>query len=98
MRRPLFGSNSRARAGSNPALSISPSRALRFFSSRWRGPGATVRFGRPFRFCPEIQPRRETLRQMTDEAMYILAAMLPEGRRGIYGDLSKATQETIEWL
>jgi 1-acyl-sn-glycerol-3-phosphate acyltransferase len=72
--------------------------ALRFFSSRWHGPGATVRFGRPFRFCPEIQPRRETLRQMTDEAMYILAAMLPEGRRGVYGDLSKATQETIEWL
>jgi 1-acyl-sn-glycerol-3-phosphate acyltransferase len=72
--------------------------ALRFFSRRWRGPGATVRFGRPFRFRPEIEPRRDALRRMTDEAMYILASMLPEHRRGVYGDLTKATQETIEWL
>ena len=41
---------------------------------------------------------REMLRQMTDEGMYILAAMLPEYRRGFYSDLSLATHETIEWL
>jgi hypothetical protein len=35
---------------------------------------------------------------MTDEAMYILAAMLPEYRRGVYADLSLATHETIEWV
>jgi hypothetical protein len=35
---------------------------------------------------------------MTDEAMYILASMLPEIRRGYYSDLSKATQDTIEWV
>jgi hypothetical protein len=35
---------------------------------------------------------------MTDEAMYILAGMLPEHRRGFYADLSIATQETIEWV
>jgi hypothetical protein len=34
---------------------------------------------------------------MTDEAMYILASLLPEYRRGVYADLSKATQDTIEW-
>ncbi len=64
---------------------------------RWAGPGATVRLGKPFRF-KKIEGRlpREALRQMTDEAMYRLAAMLPEGRRGIYGDLSKATSEYIE--
>jgi hypothetical protein len=33
---------------------------------------------------------------MTDEAMYVLAAMLPERRRGEYSDLNKATTETIE--
>jgi hypothetical protein len=33
---------------------------------------------------------------MTDEAMYILAAMLPDYRRGFYADLSLATRETIE--
>ncbi len=69
------------------------------FLPRWRGPGAFVKIGRPFRFKAST-PRagREMLRQMTDEAMYILAAMLPEYRRGVYADLSCATRETIEWV
>jgi 1-acyl-sn-glycerol-3-phosphate acyltransferase len=72
--------------------------ALRF-SRRWRDPGAHIRFGRPFIFLPELKrPNREQLRTMTDEAMYILAAMLPEKRRGVYSDLTKATQDTIVWL
>jgi 1-acyl-sn-glycerol-3-phosphate acyltransferase len=67
--------------------------------SRWRGPGANVHFGRPFRFKSTGQHARgEQLRLMTDEAMYILASMLPEHRRGVYTDLSLATQETIEWV
>jgi 1-acyl-sn-glycerol-3-phosphate acyltransferase len=66
---------------------------------RWRGPGALVKFGAPFRFNAHGQRAgREMLRQMTDEAMYILAGMLPEHRRGFYADLSIATQETIEWV
>jgi len=72
--------------------------ALRF-SRRWRDPGAHICFGRPFSFLPELKrPNREQLRTMTDEAMYILAAMLPEKRRGFYSDLTKATQDTIVWL
>lgn len=64
---------------------------------RWREPGANVKFGTPLRFKVMGQRAdREMLRQMTDEAMYILAAMLPEYRRGYYADLSLATQETIE--
>jgi hypothetical protein len=35
---------------------------------------------------------------MTTEAIYVMAGMLPEYRRGVYADLSKATTETIEWL
>jgi hypothetical protein len=35
---------------------------------------------------------------MTDEAMYQLASILPEHRRGHYADLSQATTETIELL
>ncbi len=64
---------------------------------RWSQPGVTMKMGKPFRFKP-ITGRlpREALRQMTDEAMYRLAAMLPEHRRGVYGDLSKATQDYIE--
>jgi len=72
--------------------------ALRF-TAAWRGPGARVRFGRPFKFRPEYQrASRVQLRQMTDEAMYVLASLLPENRRGVYADLSKASQETIEWI
>lgn len=72
--------------------------ALRF-TSRWRGPGAVVRFGRPFRYRPEYhRARSDQLRLMTDEAMYVLASLLPPHRRGVYSDLSRATQETIEWV
>jgi 1-acyl-sn-glycerol-3-phosphate acyltransferase len=65
---------------------------------RWLKPGAVVRLGRPIRFKPTVKrPGRDELRKMTDEAMYVLAAMLPEGRRGVYADLSKATRDTIEF-
>jgi 1-acyl-sn-glycerol-3-phosphate acyltransferase len=68
-------------------------------SRRWKGPGAHVRFGRPFRFIDTgKRASREDLRKMTKEAMYIMAGMLPEQRRGVYADLSQATTETIEWL
>ena len=68
------------------------------FSHRWREPGAKIKFGAPFRFKTDQRAGREILRTMTDEAMYILAAMLPEYRRGFYSDLSLATQETVEWV
>ena len=57
----------------------------------------TVRLGRPFRY-KEIEVDRDRLRKMTDEAMYVLAGMLPEERRGVYSDLSRATTNTIEML
>jgi 1-acyl-sn-glycerol-3-phosphate acyltransferase len=69
------------------------------FTKPWKGPGARVRFGQPFRFRPEFRRAgREQLRQMTDEAMYVLSGLLPPHRRGVYADLSKATQDTIEFL
>jgi 1-acyl-sn-glycerol-3-phosphate acyltransferase len=59
--------------------------------------GAQIRIGQPFCFKPVAgRPPRDYLRRMTDEALYILAAMLPERRRGEYADLSKATRQTIE--
>jgi 1-acyl-sn-glycerol-3-phosphate acyltransferase len=58
---------------------------------------ATVRLGRPFRY-KEVNVDRDRLRKMTDEAMYVLAGMLPEERRGVYSDLSRATTNTIEML
>jgi len=66
---------------------------------RWRQPGAVARLGRPFRFRSySRRPGRDELRRMTDEAMYELAAMLPEERRGEYADLSQATTDTIEFV
>lgn len=65
----------------------------------WNGPGASVRFGKPFTYKSEYQHAgREELRKMTDEAMYILAGLLPSHRRGIYADLDIATQDTINWV
>jgi 1-acyl-sn-glycerol-3-phosphate acyltransferase len=61
---------------------------------------ATVRFGKPFRFRANGRVRipRPEMARMTHEAMYQLAALLPEYRRGYYSDLSKATTETIEFV
>lgn len=69
------------------------------FLKRWKGPGAYVKFGRPFRFKTGAErPSREQLRLMTDEAMYALASLLPSEMRGVYADEEAATQQTLEWL
>jgi 1-acyl-sn-glycerol-3-phosphate acyltransferase len=69
------------------------------FLARWRGPGIHVQYGPPFRYRGSpMRADREQVHHMTEEAMYILAKMLPEHRRGFYADLSRATQDTIEWL
>ena len=66
---------------------------------KWRREGVVIKVGRPFHFRRVADRRadRARLRIMTDEAMYVLASMLREGRRGFYGDLSKATTTTIEF-
>jgi 1-acyl-sn-glycerol-3-phosphate acyltransferase len=61
-----------------------------------RKPGARATFGKPYKFKDRgRKPDRQELRLMTDEAMYILSGMLPENRRGYYGDLNKASRDTI---
>jgi 1-acyl-sn-glycerol-3-phosphate acyltransferase len=68
-------------------------------SKRWKEPGVHIRIGRLFRYHTDLRrARKDKLRLMTDEAMYILASLLPENLRGVYSELTKATQETIEWL
>ncbi|HUF38061.1 MAG TPA: lysophospholipid acyltransferase family protein [Anaerolineales bacterium] len=69
------------------------------FSQQWRRPGADVRYGRPFRVREDHRRARgPVLARILDEAMYVLAGMLPENRRGEYADLGRATMDTIEWL
>ncbi|MCC6905153.1 MAG: 1-acyl-sn-glycerol-3-phosphate acyltransferase [Anaerolineae bacterium] len=56
-----------------------------------------IRFGRPFRFrWSERKLPRKHFRQMTDEAMYRIAELLPAQLRGVYSDLSQATTDFIE--
>ena len=57
---------------------------------------AKPRFGQPFYL--ESDGERvtgEVLKQMTDEAMYQLAALLPPEQRGIYADLDRATAKYV---
>lgn len=60
----------------------------------------TVTIGRPFRFRTEGRARipRAELRQMTREMMYQLALLIPERRRGVYGDIEHLTTDTLEFL
>lgn len=65
-------------------------------------PKMQVIFGKPFRFKTDGRSRipREELAVMTEEAMYQLAATIPDTYahlRGIYSDLSKATTDTLEF-
>jgi 1-acyl-sn-glycerol-3-phosphate acyltransferase len=54
------------------------------------------RFGQPFHLdAGGERVTTDMLKQMTDEAMYQLAALLPPEQRGLYGDLEKATQNYL---
>lgn len=68
-------------------------------SKRWRLPGAVIRFGKPFRFRSDaLRPDRDQYRQMTDEAMIVLAQLLPVHRRGIYKERVMDTLDTIVFI
>ena len=52
--------------------------------------------GQPFYLNSHGRPLdRQVRQQMTDEVMYQLAALLPPDYRGLYSDLSRATQDYI---
>jgi 1-acyl-sn-glycerol-3-phosphate acyltransferase len=66
---------------------------------RWRQGGAKVKVGLPFRYRPGTgRMTRERLRQMTDEAMFRVAELLPPSRRGVYANVADLRYETIEPL
>lgn len=65
---------------------------------RLRRTPVQMALGQPFRFAARgRQLDRRALAQMTDEAMYQLAATLPPERRGRYADLEAATEEWLEF-
>jgi 1-acyl-sn-glycerol-3-phosphate acyltransferase len=58
----------------------------------------TYRFGQPFTLDPGGERvTTEMLKQMTDEAMYQLAALLPPEQRGLYADLDQATAKYVKF-
>ena len=70
-----------------------------FNPKKWRDSGIHIRIGRPIQFHQVPRKRtREMLRKMTDEAMYVLAALLPHALRGEYADLDLATSDTYAVL
>jgi len=58
----------------------------------------TYRFGQPFTLdAGGARVTTEILKQMTDEAMYQLAALLPPEQRGLYEDLDRATAKYVKF-
>jgi len=54
--------------------------------------------GAPFRLDPRgVRVDRRVRRQMTDEIMYQMAALLPEPYRGVYANLDNATEEYLRF-
>jgi 1-acyl-sn-glycerol-3-phosphate acyltransferase len=64
---------------------------------QWRRTPIHIKIGKPFKFRWPASGRvdKETMRRMTDEAMYCIAALLPPEMRGVYADLSQATGDFI---
>jgi len=81
-----------------PILPVAISGSERFWKelARLRRTKTRVVVGEPFVLLPrEGRVSREQLSEMTTEAMYRLATLLPPEYRGIYGDLETATEEHI---
>jgi 1-acyl-sn-glycerol-3-phosphate acyltransferase len=61
--------------------------------SRLRRTEVHIEVGQPFFLVPpQGKVTRQVRRQMTDEIMYQLAALLPPAYRGVYSDLGNATR------
>jgi 1-acyl-sn-glycerol-3-phosphate acyltransferase len=57
------------------------------------------RFGQPFYLeAGNDRANSDMLKQMTDEAMYQLAALLPPEQRGLYANLDEATARYVKFI
>ena len=81
-----------------PVLPMAIIRAKNLSSKlkRLRRTDVKIVIGKPFRFrLSGEKARRDVLHQMTEEAMYQLAALLPPEYRGVYSDLDSATEQFL---
>jgi 1-acyl-sn-glycerol-3-phosphate acyltransferase len=69
------------------------------FKQFWRRPRVVLSYGRPFRFCwPQDNTSREALREMTDEAMVQLSALVPPDMRGDYTGRDPSQHSWLRFL
>lgn len=67
--------------------------------SRLRRPDFKIRIGRPFHLIANgIRVNQAVRKQMLDEIMFRVAALLPEANRGIYSDLASASRRYLHFL
>lgn len=65
----------------------------------FKRPHIVLTYGKPFGFCwPEGKVERETLREMTAEAMAQLASLLPTDMRGAYTDANPNEHQWLHFL
>lgn len=58
-----------------------------------------IKLGNPFYLRTDARRlERQAMTDMTNEAMYQLAALLPPDHRGVYADLKQATEHYIQFL
>ena len=73
-----------------------------YFSNlkRLRRTRIVARFGPAFRFRTNGRSRvpRDEMAQMTREAMYQLAKLVPPEKRGFYSDIMQATTDTLDFI
>ncbi len=66
---------------------------------RLRRTDFNIRVGRPFRLEPGgVRVDKTVRQQMTDEIMYQIARLLPPENRGVYADLSAASETYLDFL
>ena len=66
---------------------------------RLRRTDVQITIGRPFRFAASQEPlSRDLRRELTAQAMYQLAKLLPAHYRGFYNDLSQAAEGRLRFL
>jgi len=66
---------------------------------RLRRTPVNLRVGKPFFLRSDAKRlERKAMPEMTNEAMYQLASLLPPQHRGLYADLSKATETHLQFI
>ncbi len=83
-----------------PILPIGVTGVKEFWNNlrRLRRTPVRANIGHPFRFRYRGHVRREVLEEMTRQAMYQLAALLPPDQWGEYADVERASEEYLEFL